>query len=254
MSAPVLGRLVGAGKEAEVFEYGTNVVKLYKPTAPKRSAFREAAALALVESLELPTPAIFGVVQIDARWGIVMARADGPSFADTVARQPALLPAYLREMASLHVRIHGHLATHFASLTARLAANIRRAETVLGDTRQRRLLDGLTALPEGRQLCHGDFHPFNILGPPGGALVIDWLDACSGTPAADVCRSYVLMSSLDIDLAAVYVAAYAEVTATTRHEIFRWLPFIAAARLAEGVPDEVDALLEIVDRGEGFMP
>ena len=129
------------------------------------------------------------------------------------------------------------------------AGTLRAIEEVANEWRWR-----LKPLTHRLSQVHGDFHPFNILGPPGGALVIDWLDACSGTPAADVCRSYVLMSSADIDLAASYVAAYAEVTGTTPREIFRWLPFIAAARLAEGVPDEVDALLEIVDRGEGLMP
>ncbi len=76
-----------------MFECGALAVKLYRATAPKRSAFREAAILALVESLALPVPSVWGVRQIDDRWGVVMARADGPSFADAVSRQPSLIPA-----------------------------------------------------------------------------------------------------------------------------------------------------------------
>src|ERR1700722_8772721 len=63
MSNAPLGRLLGAGKEAGVFEYGAMVVKLYKTTAPKRSAFREASTLALVESFGLPAPRVHGVRQ-----------------------------------------------------------------------------------------------------------------------------------------------------------------------------------------------
>ena len=49
MSDPSLGRFLGSGKVAEVFEFETAVIKLYKSTTPKPSAFREAAALALVK-------------------------------------------------------------------------------------------------------------------------------------------------------------------------------------------------------------
>jgi hypothetical protein len=40
MSEPGLGARLGAGKEAEVFACASLVVKLYKPTVPKRSLFR----------------------------------------------------------------------------------------------------------------------------------------------------------------------------------------------------------------------
>ncbi len=41
-----IGRLLGAGKEAEVYEHGTLALKLYRPGRPKAPAFREAANLA----------------------------------------------------------------------------------------------------------------------------------------------------------------------------------------------------------------
>ena len=37
-SDPAVGKLLGAGKEAEVFEYGAQVLRLYKPTASKGRA------------------------------------------------------------------------------------------------------------------------------------------------------------------------------------------------------------------------
>jgi aminoglycoside phosphotransferase (APT) family kinase protein len=252
MNMPQLGKRLGSGKEAEVFEYlevsghGTLVVKLYRTTAPKRSAFREAAILALVEQLGLPVPAVWGVRQIHNRWGVTMARADGPTLADAMNRQPNLLPAYLMGMAQLQVRVHGHPGTHLADLKAKLAANIRQAK-MLGETRQNALLDGLAMLPQGDRLCHGDFHPMNIMGPPGRELLVDWLDASRGEPAADVCRSYVLIRSFAPELASAYVDAYARVSGEDRQGIYRWLRYVAAARLAEGVASEVDGLMEIVD-------
>jgi aminoglycoside phosphotransferase (APT) family kinase protein len=239
-----LGPLIGSGKEAEVFDAGDRVVKLYRKTAkaPKRAAFREAAILALVESLGLPVPSVHAVGQIDGRWGIAMTRAEGPTLADAI-RSPDQVPACLERMARLQIAIHSRPGTHFGGLKARLAANIA---GMPDEALRRRLLHGLAALPEGDRLCHGDFHPWNILGPPGREVVVDWLDACAGDPAADVCRSYVLIRPVAPDLAMAYVETYAGAADESRDRILAWLPFVAAARLAEGVPDETEALLAMV--------
>jgi hypothetical protein len=66
-----MGRLVAIGQRAEVFEWGSRVVKLYRPAAAKNTAFREAAIHAAVEALGLPVPTVWSVQQIDRRWGIV---------------------------------------------------------------------------------------------------------------------------------------------------------------------------------------
>ena len=105
MENPLLGPLLGTGKEAEVFEYGTAVVKLYNADRPKRSAFREAVILALAESFGLPVPEVHAVRQISGRWGVFLSLASAQSFADGVHRVPVLLPAYLNQMALLLVRV-----------------------------------------------------------------------------------------------------------------------------------------------------
>jgi tRNA A-37 threonylcarbamoyl transferase component Bud32 len=82
VSSMALGDLIASGRVAEVYECGAMAVKLYKDAAQKRSAFREAAILAVAESLGIPVPIVFGVRQIGDRWGVMMSRADGPTFAD----------------------------------------------------------------------------------------------------------------------------------------------------------------------------
>jgi aminoglycoside phosphotransferase (APT) family kinase protein len=245
MSNPKLGALLGSGKEAAVFEYGTLAVKLFKKAAAKHAVFREAANLALVESFGLPVPSVRGVLQIGDHWGLAMDRADGTSFADALHCRPHLVQAYLDAMVRLQLRIHSHPGTQLPSLKARLAANIRRA-TKLSAERRDALLNRLDGMPDGERVCHGDFHPLNILGPPDRALIVDWLDACRGEPAADVCRSYVLMRPVALELAASYVDAYIGRSGETCERVFDWLALVAAARLAEGLTDEEGALLEMV--------
>jgi len=237
-----IGRLLGAGKEAEVFEHGTLALKLYKPGRPKAPAFREAASLAIAEKLSLPAPRVHVVGDYHGRWGLLMDRVTGASLADEMTPEPPL--SAIKEMAALHLRLHREPGTGLPSLKSRLSANIESAEPLTQDLRDRLLLT-LAALPDGDRVCHGDFHPWNILGSASDAMIVDWLDACSGNPAADVCRTYLLMRRVLPAIAEAYVVTYAKAAELPADEIFTWLPVIAAARLAEDVPEENEDLLHL---------
>jgi hypothetical protein len=54
-----LGRLLATGNAAEIFEWGSRVMKVYKSSGAKRAAFHEAAGNAAVEALGLPVPRIW---------------------------------------------------------------------------------------------------------------------------------------------------------------------------------------------------
>ena len=239
-----IGRLLAAGNVAEVFEWGSCVVKLYRSAGAKQTVFREAGIHAAVEALGLPVPAIWSVRQIADRWGIVFDRVRGPSFAERMRGDPTTLPRYIEILAQLQARIHAHQAHEFRSLKLRLATNIARAK-LLEEPRKQLLLGRLADMPEGDRLCHGDFHPINVLGEAAQPLVIDWPDACRGDPAADVCRSYLLLRLHAEDIAELYLDAYCHVPDVSREKIMDWLPYVAAARLAENTPDDLERLLKI---------
>jgi Ser/Thr protein kinase RdoA (MazF antagonist) len=129
-------------------------------------------------------------------------------------------------------------------LKQRLAGRIARAERLTTELRGD-LLARLERMPDGDRLCHGDFHPFNILGLDANARVIDWLDATRGVPAADLCRTYVLISTYDPGIAAAYVDMYVAEAGIARADVEAWLPFVAAARLVENVPAEFDRLVQL---------
>ena len=236
------GRRLGTGKQAQVFEYGRDALKLYPAGSGKTAVFREAATLALVESLDLPAPRVRGAGLFDGAWGLQMSRAEGETFAEQLVADPARRGEIVGAMVAMHREIHRRNGRRFAPLSGRLRDNIECAAPLAAPLRQR-LLDSVAAMPEGTALCHGDFHPMNIVGPPGSAVVIDWLDASSGSPEADVSRSYLLMSLVVPDLAEAYVERYAAVAQSAREAMLRPLPVVAAARLAEDVPEEVPRLL-----------
>lgn len=243
-----IGPLLGSGNVAEAFEYGEHVLKLYRRPEAKSAAFMEAATLAILADHGLPTPRVHEVGLFDDRWGLVMDRAAGDPLVRLGAHGPELVPGGFEEMLRLHRLIHAETDRRLPSLTGRLRYRIGLIEGI-DETLRQRLLTRLGKLPDDDRLCHGDFHPFNIVGPPGAAMVIDWLDAASGPPAADVARSYMLIAQGAPDLAAGYLDAYAHAAGMDRNAIMAWVPVVAAGRLVHENADDAERtrLLRMID-------
>ena len=244
-----LGVPIGVGATAEVFPHGSDIVKLYRAGVSREPVAREAALLDILEQAGVAAPRRRAVVEIDGRWGLVMTRAAGRPFADAMLSDSDAVPVHVEAMVAHQGAFHALPGGALPSLTERLAQRISRAPGV-ADADRRRLGDRLAEMPTGDRLCHGDFHPLNILGTPDAAVVIDWVDASSGPPMADVCRSYVLMLPHVPDLAEAYVQRYCARSGDRREDVERWLPIIAAARLCENIgAREADLLREIAQRG-----
>src|SRR6516162_6971193 len=143
-----IGRLLAAGNVAEVFEWGSRVVKLYRSPARKPTAFREAAIHAAVEAMALPVPAVWGVLEIGGRWGIVFDRVKERSFAERMRADPNLIPECLQALARLHARIHGQPARQLGSLKSKLAASIA-GTGLLDEPLKQILLNRLADMPNG---------------------------------------------------------------------------------------------------------
>ena len=90
-----------------------------------------------------------------------------------------------RLVAELQADMHACSIPDLPSQRHRLAKALQQAELLPVDMREAGL-KALNDLPDGGRLCHGDFHPANILMSARGPIIIDWLDATRGNPLADL--------------------------------------------------------------------
>jgi aminoglycoside phosphotransferase (APT) family kinase protein len=51
----------------------------------------------------------------------------------------------------------------------------------------------LIDLPDGDRLCHGDFHPGNIMKTGDRHVIIDWSNVAAGDPTADHARANLMI-------------------------------------------------------------
>src|SRR5262249_49505366 len=104
---------------------------------------------------------------------------------------PTHLRKIMRALAEAHANLHQRTVANLPRVRGMLA---QRATSVskLTEAQQRAVLRALGALPDGEALCHGDYHPDNVLLSSRGPLVIDWENAALGDPLADVARTLML--------------------------------------------------------------
>jgi uncharacterized protein (TIGR02172 family) len=260
---------IGSGRTAALYGWGEGrVLKLYQPWISTRefAEFEFSRARAVCEA-GVVAPQVYEIVQVDGRFGLVYERIEGRNMLDDMLKRPWTLFRDARRMAEVHAAMHSAPSENAAGLPDlhdRTADRLHRC-TLLGDELKQKLLARLQALPRGKSVCHGDFHPLNILLSPRGPFVIDWMDASIGSPVADVARTLLLfecgprsltgvtrwiLAALTGSIRKVYLRRYSELRSVNLAELRAWRPVLAGARLVENLPAEEHILIEIARQVE----
>jgi Ser/Thr protein kinase RdoA (MazF antagonist) len=247
-----------------VFAWGdTQVLKLFAVGRDAAAIEAEARVSQIVHEAGVPTPGTHGVVEVEGRHGIVYDRVNGTSMLGQLSAKPWKLFAFGRVLAELHASVHRCRVDHLPSKHERLERLIARAE--LPAAQRNLALARLRALPGGTALCHGDFHPDNVLVNGDSPTIIDWTTACTGNSVGDFARTSLILQ-LGAPLPSVslwtritirvgrtlfhrsYSKHYRRTRRLSRRDVQPWLLPIAVARLGEDVTVERDQLIELIDR------
>jgi Phosphotransferase enzyme family len=260
----LLGTLIGEGREAEVYAYGDDaVLKLYRAGFGGYRA--EPAALRALDGYGV-APRLLDIVDSDGRTGLVVERIDGPDLLTLVQRRPRQVFRIARTLAATQLTIHGVQAPDgLPGVREQLAARIE--DAVLSRELKDFALTILDGLPDGDRLCHGDYHPGNVLLAGDHTAVIDWTGAARGVPEADYARTMLLLRWADplpgtplaqraliatgrSLLARTYARSYRRGSSPLRQPD-SWFLVHVAARLSEGIPSEHGRLTAFLSRARG---
>ena len=227
-----------AGNTAELYIYEDRIVKVFKEYLPHTEAAYEAGKQAYVHALGLPVPEIFALAKIGGRQAIIMEYVKGKTAGEQMAENEADTEQYLAICARIQQGIHETAADEgkLELIAVKLKRQIQSADQ-LDTEHKEKLLRKLESMVFKPMLCHGDFHPFNVIQSDEGWKVIDWPDASSGDRCADVCRTYLLFSSISPELGEAYVRIYCRITGVKEKDVYKWLPILAGARLSEQIPE-----------------
>ena len=185
-----LGTLLSSGRTAEIYAWDQDhVLKLFYDWVALESIENEARTACTIYARGLPVPEVGEILRVKNRTGMLYQRISGTSLYTMGKRKPWNVPRYLRRSAELHVGIHSHsISAGLPSQRQILESSIRQAVGLPRHLRAK-ALTALEAMPDGDQLCHGDFWGGNILMSPRVEVIIDWNRASYGNPLADLART-----------------------------------------------------------------
>lgn len=256
---------IAQGRQAEIFAWEAgSVLKLYRTPDAIGELEVEEAAMTAAKAANAPVPAALGRTEFGGRPGLIIERVHGVDMLSKLDRQPWTLPGIGPTMARCHAALHETIApASVHGLKDVLAGRMRRSPLVPEAVRAF-AIEALASLPDGDRLCHGDFHPGNIIVGARGPMVIDWPNSTRGDPHADVARTLLMMrmgerpegGSVIVRrlerigrkvIIARYLSTYRKLRGLDDGLLARWEIPVAAQRLTERIPEERDRLLALLD-------
>lgn len=186
-------KILGKGNTAEVIEYGIGkVCKLFNEGYPREYAELEFQNAKVMKKEGISVPEVYELVENGNRIGIIYERIYGQSLMD-VFFQGQNVEYVFDLFISLQREILKHHSKELVSYKNFLIESLK-GKSVKNDS----LVEKICSLSEGECICHGDFHPGNIiLKPDQTAVVIDFMNVCRGKWEYEVARTYVLLSECE---------------------------------------------------------
>jgi tRNA A-37 threonylcarbamoyl transferase component Bud32 len=158
------GPLLAQGRDADIFEYGPNLV--LRRSRRQRSMANEAKTMAYAQSMGYPVPTVDEVSEDGMEMS--MERIAGSVMIDEMGKRPWALKRYGAMLAELQLRLHELEAPTW----------LNPSPGAVGD-----------------RLLHFDLHPLNIMMSRKGPIVIDWANAVRGQSATDVALTWTLIAT-----------------------------------------------------------
>ena len=240
-----VGKLIGVGNTADVYEWENDkVLKLFHggyPDLPINMEYNNAIA---IRDLKFLKPKAYDLISYDGRKGIIYDRLSGESLLDWTIRTGniSLCADY---MSKLHKEIMQNKIQDVPNYKDFLRHHI---PSSLSFDKRNELIKSIDNLADGDTLCHGDFHPGNIIMSEDHVYVIDFMNVCYGNYVYDVARTVFLLEYTPVppeapnrDMIIQFKKALADLYLLlmniTRDMIKDYLTIIIAVRKGE-CPDE----------------
>ncbi len=247
------GAVVAVGSRSVVRLWSDDAVaKVPNDGLPSSWIRDEAQFTSAVWAIGVPAHRLLGMQQHGEKLISIYERVGGPTLWSLIVAEPSRAATFGVMLGELHARVLSTVPpVSLPRQGDRLRCKLRRASASFDVP----YAESVARIPDLRQtisVCHGDFHPGNIVMSPRGPMIVDWFDACRGDAAADIARSSLLLGAglpnykllahlpghtprMLSDVHEAYLATVCGQLDIDPLLIERWRRVGAVARLAEGV-------------------
>ena len=258
----MIGKVLGKGRTATVFEYNGNAIKIFNKGFYKGSIEREYRYSKIASDHNCNVPVVHKFLEIDGCYAIETDKIIGKTFSELQLENTSEGPKFAKLFSEIQADYH-KVEVEENDLNSFFIDRLDHVKD-LSKEQITQIKNYTMKLPISNHLCHGDYHPGNIMISNDKPYLIDWMNGYFGNPLSDVCRTYLMMHSPDAlasipdefkkdgkeyirEFLKVYISNYCKITDLKEEDIYDWLLPVAALRLLENIPFEKEWLLGIIN-------
>jgi Ser/Thr protein kinase RdoA (MazF antagonist) len=192
-----LGEKIGEGAMADVHAWAPGqVVKLFKAGVSRRLGEHEARMTRAVFAAGVPAPEVLGEVTLEGRFGVVLARFDGPTLRQLLRTRAMTSEQAGAILATLYISVHKTSPPPDVLSLRDWFTYASRVPDGIPEHIATGVLSLIERLAPCDALCHADLHPGNVIMTADGPRIIDWVAAVRAGAALDLGRCHVTFSEL----------------------------------------------------------
>lgn len=248
-------KLLAQGGEADLYEINDCKILRIKRTNSSKPAEMERIIFPILEKHNILVPKVYEYMQIDGRPAEIMERIHGDTMLRYMISHPFRVKDEIKQFAKMHQKI---LCIHEKSglyPIEKIIENFEKQPLKVEKEIFDFVMQILEELPNGDFICHGDFHPGNILIENNKRYIIDWSGVHTGNSVSDIAHTYLLMtytplvpgqgclqhkiiSFLGRYVAELYRKEMHRLLAFDWTEFDKWLIVMSLYRIYHGLPSE----------------
>ena len=236
-------------KTKTVYRDGNKSIKLFVENYSKADILNEALNQARVEEgTDLKVPKLLGVTMVGNRWALVSEYIEGTTLEQLMKDHPEKQEEYLNRFIDIQLNILSHQVPLLNTIKDKFKRKLNNTEVINYNTKYE-LLQRLNGMKTHTKLCHGDFHPSNVIITENDeAYIIDWAHVTQGNASADCARTFLVFSMEGREeLASKYLDLFAEKSGIQKANIQRWVPIVAATQKTKEREEEQEFLSKWID-------
>lgn len=225
-------RIIAVRNNKTVYRDGDLCIKVFGESFSKSDIFGEAFRQATAEKSGLLVPKIREITSINGKWAIVSDYVKGQSLSEITEDNPEKVRDCLDIFVDLQCEVHKKICPSLAKLRDKIKINIETSD--LDKLTAYSLIRELAVLPDGLNLCHGDFTPANIIISDNGTpYILDWAHASQGNAAIDAAVTYLKISADGNEFSADgYLEKFCKKSQLNPNDVLKLIPVAAASEYA----------------------
>ena len=259
-------KLIASGGQADIYELDNDrILRVLRNPEDKTFALAEFSVMKTLKKMGKEVPMVYEFINVEDKAAIVMERIYGETMLIHMKKKPHKIFTQVKKLASLQIESAGSAkGLNLTSIKQRARHLISKSE-MLDSQMKKFVMDIIDELPEGEDICHGDFHPGNIIISEDKYYVIDWFGVTSGRRLSDIAHTFILlrntpkiesMSKLEHLITSTvgnlisgrYISNCNKIEHFDWSEFSKWLIVRAAERVYYGMPSEKANLIRFIKK------